>query len=348
MIESLYSLDDFDYELPENLIAQMPLNDRDASRLFILNRSTGLFTHEHFKNIPQYLKSGDLLVMNNAKVIPARIFFKRKTGSIIEVVLARMLDYRRWMIICRRSNRLKPGEELTCAADENVKITLMNRSGDYFEIESNVDLDEEQLIKIGKMPLPPYIKRNADESDMNRYQTVYAQSSGAVASPTAGLHFTKEILEELRSKGVGIAYVTLYVSWGTFSPVRSGKINEHVMHSESFHIPEETARAVNDARSEGRRIISVGTTSLRVLESTFHDGKNIAGKGETDIFIFPPVKVRSVSALITNFHTPKSTLLMLVSAFAGYDLIKKAYREAVTEKYRFFSYGDSMFICGEE
>jgi S-adenosylmethionine:tRNA ribosyltransferase-isomerase len=348
MIESLYSLDDFDFELPENLIAQAPLDDRDASRLFVVDRSNGQFIHDRFKNISQHLVPGDLLVMNNAKVIPARIFFKRKTGSLIEVVLARMLDYRRWMVICNRSNRLKPGEELVCVADGNVTIKLMRRSGDYFEIESNVDLDEERLLVIGKMPLPPYIKRDAGELDIKRYQTVYAQNSGAVASPTAGLHFTKEIIQDLQAKGVSIAYVTLYVSWGTFSPVRSDSINEHIMHSESFHISEETAAVINKARSEGRRIISVGTTSLRVLESTFHDGKNIPGKGETDIFIFPPFRVKSVSALITNFHTPKSTLLMLVSAFAGYDLIKKAYREAVSQGYRFFSYGDSMFICGEK
>jgi S-adenosylmethionine:tRNA ribosyltransferase-isomerase len=344
MEDRRYTLSDFDFDLPEKLIAQYPAEKREASRLFIVNRKTKKYEHSLFKFLPKYLNTGDVLVMNDVRVIPARIFFRRSSGGLTEFVLVRRLNEHRWMSITNRSARLKIGEKLRAVSDESIEIKIIERKNEYFEIESERIFDDAILKKIGTIPLPPYIQRNANENDRERYQTVYAAQGAAAAAPTAGLHFTQQILNELSNKGIEQVKVTLDVSWGTFQPVRTEIISEHIMHSESYEISSESADIINKARNEGRRIIAVGTTSLRVLESSFNGKENVAGKRETDIFIYPPVKVLSATSLITNFHTPKSTLLMLVAAFCGYDLIMDAYREAVNDQYRFFSYGDSMFI----
>ena len=342
--ERIYTLHDFEFDLPEELVAQEPAGERGASRLFVLDRAAGTYTHSMFSDLPSFLEKGDLLVFNDSRVIPARIYCTRESGGAVEFVLARRLDTMRWYAISNRTARLKAGESLACIGDPSVMLRILGRSGEYLEIESSVELAQDVLERVGNIPLPPYIRREPSEEDKARYQTVYASKPGAVAAPTAGLHFTEEILGRIKAKGVEAAFVTLEVSWGTFQPVRVDNIEEHTMHSERYEISEETAGAVNRARREGRRIIAVGTTSLRVLESSFDGEKNTAGRNETAIFIRPGVRVRSVSAMITNFHTPKSTLLMLVSAFAGYDTIMAAYKEAVRLRYRFFSYGDSMFI----
>lgn len=344
MEDKEYTLADFRFDLPEELIAQYPAQKRDESRLFVLNRNEQSFMHSKFSDITGFLKAGDILVFNNARVIPARIFFKRSTGARIECVLVRRLSPMRWLCIANKSSRLKEGETLYADRNSSVSIVLKKRADDFFEIESSVEFDSDVLAEIGNIPLPPYIHRTPTEEDLERYQTVYASEGCAAAAPTAGLHFTKELLETIAAKGVESEYLTLDVSWGTFQPVRSESIAGHVMHTESYDLSAQSAERINNARKEGRRVIAVGTTSLRVLESTFDGTINVPGKGETDIFIYPPRKVLSADALITNFHTPESTLLMLVASFAGYDLIMKAYHEAVLQKYRFFSYGDSMLI----
>ena len=342
--DRIYTLSDFDFELPEELVAQEPSGERGGSRLFVLDRAAGTHTHSMFADLPSFLNEGDLLVFNDSRVIPARIYCTRASGGAVEFVLARRLDTMRWYAISNRTARLKAGEEISCIGDPSVKMRILGRSGEYLEIESSVEFTQGLLERIGNIPLPPYIRREPSEEDKARYQTVYASKPGAVAAPTAGLHFTEDVLARIKAKGVETRFVTLEVSWGTFQPVRVDNIEEHTMHSERYEISEETAAAVNAARKEGRRIIAVGTTSLRVLESSFDCENNVAGKNDTAIFIRPGVKVKSVDAMITNFHTPKSTLLMLVSAFAGYDTIMAAYKEAVRMRYRFFSYGDSMFI----
>ncbi|HOP28457.1 MAG TPA: tRNA preQ1(34) S-adenosylmethionine ribosyltransferase-isomerase QueA [Spirochaetota bacterium] len=339
-----YSLEDFYYDLPDKLIAQTPSNKRDSSRLFILNRHDGSFRHSVFSKISEYLHPGDLLVFNNAKVIHARIFCKRETGGKIEIVLAQKIDDLNWFVICNRTKRLKNGEKIYPEKNLNLSFTVTGRENEYLIINTSAPLTDDILKTIGEVPLPPYIKRESTLSDAERYQTVYASISGAVAAPTAGLHFTEQIINELKNKEIQTAYTTLFVSWGTFSPVRDNDLHKHKMHSENYMLDSGTAQTINKARTEGRRIIAVGTTSLRVLESTFHNGLNHPGSGSTNIFIYPPYSVKSINALITNLHTPYSTLLMLVSAFAGYDLIMKAYHEAVMMEYRFFSYGDAMFI----
>jgi len=344
MTEKEYCLDDFDYDLPEELIAQKPCDNREESRLFVLKRKEELFLHKKFSHIGEFLRDDDVLVFNDARVIQARIFVRRETGGRVEMVLARNIDQLHWLVITNRTKKLKEGEKLFPGKDGNTSFTVKGRDGEYIEIESSRELTAEYLETIGEVPLPPYIKRDSSSFDAERYQTVYSSNPGAVAAPTAGLHFTDKILEDLNSRGMETLFLTLYVSWGTFSPVRDNDLAKHNMHSERYVLTEEIAEKINSAREKGRRIIAVGTTSLRVLESTFHDGKNVPGTGDTDIFIYPPMKVKSIDSMITNLHTPKSTLLMLISAFAGYDLTIKAYEEAVKERYRFFSYGDSMFI----
>lgn len=339
-----FSLEDFFYELPEKLIAQSPAEKRDDSRLFILDRSKELFVHSYFRNLKDQLKPGDVLVFNNARVIHARIFCRRETGGRLEIVLAQNIDDRHWYAICNRTKRLNIGEKIFPVKKSGISFVYKGREGEYIIIETKSVLNDQLLMEIGEIPLPPYIKRNSTQTDHDRYQTIYAAVSGAVAAPTAGLHFTEEIINELKKSGIEILYTTLFVSWGTFSPVRDNDLKNHKMHSERYFLDTETAAAINTARKEGRRVIAVGTTSLRVLESTYHDSENHPGSGDTDIFIYPPYQVKSIDALITNLHTPYSTLLMLVSAFAGYELTMKAYREAVEKEYRFFSYGDSMLI----
>lgn len=339
-----YILDDFDFELPAELIAQYPIEKRDNSRLFVLQRSTGEHIHSTFSLLPSFLHDGDVLVFNNAKVINARIQCRRGSGGAVEVLLTGRHDARRWDAITNRTKRLEPGETIYAENDRSISFTIISRTNEIIQIESNRDLDDSLLSGIGSLALPPYIKREVDVVDRDRYQTVFASESGAVAAPTAGLHFTEELLNEIRKREITMAYLTLLVSWGTFQPVRVSTISEHRMHKEKYYLGDETAEIINNTRKRGGRIIAVGTTSLRVLESTFAGGVNIPGSGETDIFIYPPHRISSVNSLITNFHTPKSTLLMLVSAFAGYENIMGAYRKAVQEGYRFFSYGDSMLI----
>lgn len=339
-----YSLKDFYFDLPEELIAQYPGSKRDASRLFVVNKRSNNFSHRSFSDLPELLIDGDVLVMNNVRVIPARIFMKRNTGGEVEVILTRKIDSTHWEVVCNRTRRIRVDEILYARNNPEIQFKVLNKSDGVIRIESSIVLTEEILLDIGNIPLPPYIQRKPEDHDYQRYQTVYASEAGAAASPTAGLHFSDKLINDIKDMGVKIVFLTLYVSWGTFQPVRQDDISMHKMHSESFIMPEETASVINLARSEGRRVIAVGTTSLRVLEATYLEGKNIAGKGETDIFIYPPYKIRSADVLVTNFHTPGSTLLMLVTAFGGYDTIMSAYKVAVNEGYRFFSYGDAMII----
>ena len=339
-----FTLEDFNYDLPEHLIAQFPQANRSDSRLFFIDRNSGNFTHSRFSSILQFLRADDVLVFNNTRVIPARIFCQRVHGGKVEVVLAKKICDTKWMIICNRTRRIKIGEMIFPIADKSISLKVIEREGEYLKVESSRALTDEVLKQIGEIPLPPYIKRKSDSDDAKRYQTVYATESGAVAAPTAGLHFTDEIFKSMSDMGIEKLFLTLHVSWGTFSPVRENDLLKHKMHSEVYTIDEKTAAVLNKARSAGRRIIAVGTTSLRVLESIYYNGSYTSGSGETDIFIYPPHKVQSIDGIITNLHTPYSTLLMLVSAFAGYDLTMKAYKEAVAEEYRFFSYGDSMLI----
>ncbi len=343
MTDRRFTLSDFDFDLPDEYIAQYPSERREHSRLFVIDQSQN-FHHKKFSDIQEYLRSGDVLVINTARVIPARIRFCRESSGRIEVVLTQRLNALCWLAITNRSARLKAGEILFSERDSSISITIESREGDFFRIRSSVEFDDKILKKIGTTPLPPYIRREAEPDDEKHYQTVYAEKSGAIAAPTAGLHFTEELLAACVARGVNIAKLHLEVSWGTFSPVRNEDLSLHRMHSERYALPEETARIINAGRKNGSRIIAVGTTSLRVLEATYEKNENVPGEGSTDIFIYPPKEVRSVDCLITNFHTPRSTLLMLVCAFGGYELIMKAYCEAVREGYRFFSYGDAMFI----
>jgi len=339
-----YTLKDFNYNLPERLIAQKPAESRDESKLFVLNRSNGEFTHTAFKSLIDYLNKDDLLVFNNTKVLNARIYCIKESGGSLEIVLTQKISNNRWYIISNRTKRLKFNSKFFPLKESEIIFSVKDRSGEYIEVETNIELTDEILQKIGEVPLPPYIKRESNQLDIDRYQTIYAESSGAVAAPTAGLHFTDDILNALKNKGIDLVFTTLHVSWGTFSPVRENDLSKHKMHSEKFILDNYSAERINSARAQGRRIVAIGTTSLRVLESTYADGMNVPGEGYTDIFIYPPCKIRSADVLFTNLHTPGSTLLMLVAAFAGYDLIMKAYEEAVRAEYRFFSYGDAMLI----
>ncbi|MDR3237707.1 MAG: tRNA preQ1(34) S-adenosylmethionine ribosyltransferase-isomerase QueA [Spirochaetia bacterium] len=338
-----YCRDDFYFDLPGELVAQYPSADRDSSRLLLLDRKTGGMRGALFHDITGEIRQGDILVFNNAKVIRARIFCRRETGGAAEIVLTQRLGEHNWFIISDRTKRLKIGETISAAKDPSVLLKIIRRHGEFLEAETNIPLTGEILDSVGEIPLPPYIKRAPLGSDAGRYQTVYASQSGAVAAPTAGLHFTPELMERVRQKAETV-FLTLHVSWGTFMPIRENDLSLHKMHAERYILPDDAAAKINRARKDGRRVIAVGTTSLRVLEAAFSGGKNIPGEGETDIFIRPPLPVKSIDALITNFHTPCSTLLMLVSAFAGCGLIMEAYKKAVEERYRFFSYGDAMFI----
>jgi S-adenosylmethionine:tRNA ribosyltransferase-isomerase len=339
-----FSINDYDFELPEELIAQYPATERASSRLFVLDRSNNRHVHTKFSFLPSFLQKDDLLVFNDTKVMHARIQCVKSSGGKFEIILTRRHDDYHWLAIASRMKRLKQNETVFSCSVPRVAITILNRIGDEIEIVTDQALSDELLSRVGTMALPPYIKRTTSSEDITRYQTVYARHSGAVAAPTAGLHFTESLLDSISAMGVGSVFITLKVSWGTFQPVRVNDIRHHAMHSESYVLENTAADTINDARGSGRRIIAVGTTSLRVLEGTFQDGKNIAGNGDTSIFIYPPYKIRSADCLITNFHTPRSTLLMLVSAFAGYETIMDAYREAINMKYRFFSYGDAMLI----
>lgn len=338
-------LHDFYYELPRELIAQDPLEDRSGSRLLVLNRSTGETEHNIFREIREYLRPGDCLVVNDTKVIPARLIGSREgTGAKIEVLLLKRRADDVWETLVKPGKKARPGVRL-CFGDGLLRGEVLEvvEEGNRLIRFTYEGIFEEILDRLGQMPLPPYITHQL--KDRNRYQTVYAKHDGSAAAPTAGLHFTPELLDEIRKKGVQIAHVTLHVGLGTFRPVKVEAIEDHHMHSEFYVVEEEQARIINETRAGGGRIIAVGTTSCRTLESAAdEDGVLRAGSGWTDIFIYPGYEFRLTDCLITNFHLPESTLLMLVSALAGRERILKAYEAAVKERYRFFSFGDAMFI----
>lgn len=343
------NIDDFDYELPKELIAQTPLKDRSSSRLLVLNKETGEIVHEHFTSILSYLHKGDVLVLNDTKVIPARLIgTKEETGAVIEILLLKDLGNDVWECLSKPAKRLKIGTivsfgngelkgKVVAKFDEGLTHVQLLYDGILMEI----------LDHLGMMPLPPYIHEKL--TDSSRYQTVYAKNVGSAAAPTAGLHFTEELLKQIEEKGVLITYVTLHVGLGTFRPVEVQNVLEHHMHSEYYVMNQETASILNQAKEEGRRIIAVGTTSTRTLETiaTANNGRFVATSGNTDIFIYPGYTFRAIDCLITNFHLPKSTLVMLVSALASRTFILHAYQEAISLQYRFFSFGDAMFITND-
>lgn len=343
------TLDDFNYNLPEELIAKYPTEKRDEAKMLVVDKITGNIVHKHFYDFVDYLNPNDVLILNNTKVIPARLLGKKETGANIEIFLTRYLGENDWQAIIRNSKRLKDGDIVIISDILKVLIKKKgeaNNDGNIPEhlvelIYSNGSM-EDILNKTGKIPLPPYIQREVEEKDKEDYQTVYAKVSGSVAAPTAGLHFTNEILEKIEKKGIKIAYVTLNVGLGTFLPVKTNDINNHKMHTESYFIPKETADIINNKKGS---LVAIGTTSLRCLEANFKKfGKIKEGYDETDIFIYPPYNFKVVDKLLTNFHLPKSTLLMLVSAFSSREIILNAYNEAIKNNYRFFSYGDCTFL----
>ncbi|MCQ9207238.1 MAG: tRNA preQ1(34) S-adenosylmethionine ribosyltransferase-isomerase QueA [Omnitrophica bacterium] len=336
-------LSEFDYEVPRELIAQYPSGRRGDDRLLVVDRRKGSFEERHFSDIADYFASGDLLALNDTKVIPARLFGKRKTGGKVEIFVLDRTE-RPARALVRSSGRIKPGETVTLNSGYEVKVLGAARVGRLVEFNEPVD---EVLRRCGHVPLPPYISRPDEPSDRERYQTIYASADGATASPTAGLHFTENAVRQLKEKGVEIAYVTLHVSYGTFAPIKEDTVEKHKMHSEHFHVSKENAEAINGARGKKARIFACGTTSLRTLEARAEDFKNPISErieGRTDLFIYPGYKFKIVDALITNFHLPKSTLLLLTSAFAGKELLFRAYEYAIKNKFKFFSYGDAMLI----
>ena len=337
---------DFNFDLPQELIAQDPLEDRSSSRLMVLNKESGEITHRIFHDITEYLQPGDCLVINDTKVIPARLIgTKEDTGAHIEILLLKRKENDVWETLVKPGKKCRPGARVVFGNGElKAEIVDVLEDGNrlvHFEYEG---IFEEVLDRLGQMPLPPYITHKLQ--DKNRYQTVYAKYEGSAAAPTAGLHFTKELLKQIEDMGVNIARVTLHVGLGTFRPVKVENVLEHHMHSEYYNVTETVAKLINDTKKNGGRIIAVGTTSTRTLESVADDNGVIhPGCGNTEIFIYPGYKFKAIDCLITNFHLPESTLLMLVSALAGKDHIMAAYEEAVKERYRFFSFGDAMFIC---
>ena len=335
---------EFDYELPEELIAQTPIKKRDESRLMVLNRKEQTIEHKIFKDIIDYLKPGDVLVRNNTKVIPARLYGRKETGAKVEFLLLNNIEGDIWESIVRPGNKLHVGAKVIFGDGILEAKILEVMPGGTRKVEFKYDgIFNEILDKIGLMPLPPYIHESLKEKD--RYQTVYAKYDGSAAAPTAGLHFTEELLEKIEKKGVKIANVTLHVGIGTFRPVKVENIEEHKMHSEHYYIKQEDVQKINETKEQGKRVIAVGTTSCRVLETIADEnGKVSVTEGDTKIFIYPGYKFKCLDGLITNFHLPESTLLMLVSALAGKEYVMNAYNEAVKQKYRFFSFGDAMFI----
>lgn len=343
------NVSDFDYELPKELIAQTPLKVRDSSRLLVMDKTTGDIKHEHFNNIIDYLHKGDVLVLNDTKVIPARLIgVKEETGAIIELLLLKDLGEDKWECLSKPAKRLKIGT-IVSFGNGDLKARVVEK---FDEGLTHVELIYDGILmeildKLGSMPLPPYIHEKLEEN--NRYQTVYAKNIGSAAAPTAGLHFTPELLKKIEDNGITIVYVTLHVGLGTFRPVEVENILEHHMHSEFYVIDDETANTLNKAKDEARRIIAVGTTSTRTLETiaSNNNGRFKASSGNTDIFIYPSYEFKAIDCLITNFHLPKSTLVMLVSALSSRENILNAYKVAVLEKYRFFSFGDAMFITND-
>lgn len=338
------NVSEFNYNLPEELIAQTPLEKRDESRLMVLNRETETIEHRKFKNIIEYLKPGDCLVRNNTKVLPARIYGNKETGAKIEFLLLNNIEGDIWETIVRPGNKLHIGTNVIFGEGKLIAEILDIMPGGTRKVKFTYEgIFNEILDEIGLMPLPPYIHEELKEND--RYQTVYAKYNGSAAAPTAGLHFTPELLKQIEEKGVKIANVTLHVGIGTFRPVKEEKVENHEMHSEHYYIKQEDAEIINETKKNGGRVIAVGTTSCRVLETVADENGMVQEtEGDTKIFIYPGYKFKCLDALITNFHLPQSTLLMLVSSLAGKEYIMKAYEEAVKEKYRFFSFGDAMFI----
>ena len=338
------NVSDFYYDLPEELIAQTPIEKRDESRLMVLNRANQTIEHKTFKDIIEYLEPGDCLVRNNTKVIPARLYGKKATGAKIEFLLLNRIEGDIWECIVRPGHKLKPGTEVEFG-DGILKAKVLDvMEGGTRKVEFKYEgIFNEILDKIGLMPLPPYIHESLKDND--RYQTVYAKYEGSAAAPTAGLHFTPELFEKIKAKGIDVANVTLHVGIGTFRPVKVENVEEHHMHSEHFYIKQEDADKINNAKKNGKRVIAVGTTSCRVLETIADENGMVKPtEGDTQIFIYPGYKYKCLDGLVTNFHLPESTLIMLVSALAGRDYIMKAYNEAVKERYRFFSFGDAMLI----
>ena len=339
----MYSLSDFNFDLPPELIAQVPLASRSASRLLQVNRDT--ITDRSFTDLPNLLQAGDVLVLNNTRVLKARFFGVKETGGKVEVLVERLLDIHTVLAQCRASKSPPPGTRIKLA--ETFDVIVGERVGEFYTLtfpENAIDLIEAH----GALPLPPYIEHAANEVDAERYQTVFAQEPGAVAAPTAGLHFDQTMMDVLRTQGVQFAYVTLHVGAGTFQPVRTENLAEHNMHSEWYSVSEETVQIIKATQAAGGRVIAVGTTSLRALEAASQSGSLQAGSAETNLFITPGYTFKTVDRLITNFHLPKSTLLMLVSAFAGYDRLRHVYAHAIAAQYRFFSYGDAMLLDRED
>lgn len=335
---------DFWYDLPEELIAQTPLQKRDTSRLLVLNRQSGDVQHQHFYNIIDYLQPGDCLVMNDSRVLPARLLGHRPTGGAVELLLLRDLGDKRWECLAKPGRKLQPGQEVLFGNGELTATVVSVCEDGNRVVEFHYEgIFLEVLERLGKMPLPPYIK--AELQDQERYQTVYSREVGSAAAPTAGLHFTNKLLDKIREKGISTAFVTLHVGLGTFRPVKAECITDHHMHSELCMLSAETAEILNETKNQGGRVICVGTTSCRTLESLVNEDGSFEAKSKwTDIFIYPSYQFKAMDGLITNFHLPESTLVMLVSAFAGREHILSAYKQAVEEKYRFFSFGDAMFI----
>lgn len=339
-------VEEFDFYLPEELIAQTPLLQRSESRLLTLNRETGSIEHRRFDDLVNILQPGDTLVLNNTRVIPARLFgVKEDTGAKIEVLLLKQEEQDVWEVLVKPAKRVKEGTVILFGDKSLMAVCIEELEDGGRKLKFSYEgIFQEHLDRLGQMPLPPYIREQL--KDKERYQTVYSKHEGSAAAPTAGLHFTKELLAQLEEKGVQLVYVTLHVGLGTFRPVQADTVEEHVMHAEYYQMSEESALALNRAKENKNRVIAVGTTSARTLETIArdHQGKFVAGSGWTDIFIYPGYSFQALDGLITNFHLPKSTLVMLVSAFAGKDLIMTAYHQAVEQKYRFFSFGDAMLI----
>lgn len=336
-------LENFNYDLPTNLIAQEPAEPRDSCRLMLVDKKTGEWEHQSFRDILNEIRAGDVLVFNNTKVIPARLYGQRKgTGGKVEMLLLSPKGNDNWEVLVKPGKKALPGTEIVF--NEHMSCQIVDKTdfgGRIAHFKYNVEFDS-ILDQIGEMPIPPYIHKKLE--DKNKYQTIYAKYKGSAAAPTAGLHFTEELLEEIKNRGAGVYFVTLHVGLGTFRPVAKENIEEHEMHKEWYDVPQITADAVNRAKTEGRRIIAVGTTSVRTLESAGQTGTLVAGGGWTQLYIYPGYEWNIVDAIVTNFHLPESTLIMMMAAFAGTNHILSAYKEAVNQKYRFFSFGDAMFL----
>ncbi|MCF6768462.1 tRNA preQ1(34) S-adenosylmethionine ribosyltransferase-isomerase QueA [Thiotrichales bacterium 19S11-10] len=336
--------EDFDYQLPEELIAQYPVDKRDHSRLLVVDRQNKSFQDEQFYQLIDFLNPGDLLVFNNSKVMPARLFGHKQTGGKVELLIERLLDEETVLAHLKASRKPKVDDEIILDNDDRL-VMLGHQCGTLFKLKLKGDKTIWQVMdEIGHIPLPPYMQREDQELDLERYQTVYSQPLGSVAAPTAGLHFTEDLLDRIRAKGVNIAYITLHVGSGTFQPVKVDDVSSHQMHSEVIEISEEVCQKIQQTKKNNNRIIAVGTTTVRSLETAALSGEIKPYCGETDIFLYPGKVFHVVDVMVTNFHLPKSTLIMLVSAFAGTDTVKKAYQHAIEERYRFYSYGDAMLI----